>query len=92
MIARIFVTLVAFGFAVSAFWSGALGGGHFLNPIGILLLLLTLVLWFAWPTVREGFRSAKEESDLPIIRLAGTAMDGLRNLMRPAEPHHSSSS
>jgi len=91
MIARILATSVTFGLAVLAFWSDALGGGHFLNPVGILMLLATALVWFAWPTVREGFRSAKEESDLPIIRLAGSAMQGLRDMMR-GEPHRSSSS
>jgi hypothetical protein len=92
MIGRVFATAATFGLAVVAFWSGALGGGHIANPVGIMLLFAAAVAWFAWPTIREGFKAARDESDLPVIRLAGSALAGLRSMMRGREPHRSPSS
>jgi hypothetical protein len=92
MSARVIITALMLALAVGAFWANPLGGGPGVDPLGIVFLALIPLVWFAWPTVRAGFRSAKNESDLPIIRLAGTAMDGLRNLMRKPERHRSSSS
>jgi hypothetical protein len=47
VIARALITATAFLLAVGTFWDDALGAGHFLNPFGILLLLLTGFIWFA---------------------------------------------
>jgi uncharacterized membrane protein YbhN (UPF0104 family) len=83
--------MIAFLLAVGAFWGDALGAGHFMNPVGILLLLLTGFIWFAWGTIRDGFLSAKGESDLPIIRLASTIIRGMEGLKHPPRPRRSSS-
>jgi hypothetical protein len=64
MITRIFATTVAALLGVYAFWGDAVGGGHILNPFGIMFLLLAALLWFGWGSIREAFRSVKNESDL----------------------------
>ncbi|MGH7111674.1 MAG: hypothetical protein ACREFK_14750 [Stellaceae bacterium] len=87
MISRIFVTLVMFFLAIYAFWSGAFGEGHVFNPFGILFLGLTAIIWFAWETVRDAFRTAKNESDIPIIRMGFPIIKGM---MRPPRDHHRS--
>jgi hypothetical protein len=86
MIIRIVVTAVALLLAGYAFWDGALGGGHILNPTGILFLCLSGIFWFGWKRIRAGFLAAKEESSVPIIRLENTAFKGLANMMRPTPP------
>ena len=65
MIARIFATAVAALFGVYGFWSGAVGGGHILNPFGIMFLLLAALLWFAWGPIREAVKSVKSSPILP---------------------------
>src|SRR5262245_66451185 len=70
MIARVFATTIATLLGVYAFWADMLGAGHFLNPFGIMFLLLAGLIWFAWEPIRDGFRSARNESELPISRLA----------------------
>ena len=79
MIARISATLIMFLLAIYAFWGNALGVGHFFNPFGILFLGLTILTWFAWRPIRDGFRSVKEESDIPIIRLGSAIIQGMKH-------------
>jgi hypothetical protein len=91
MLARVTATLAMLLLALGAFWGNALGAGHVFNPFGILFLLLGALVWFGWDTVRAGFRAARDESDLPIIRLSATAIKGLGELFRPAGRRHSPS-
>ena len=77
MIARILVTAAAIFLGVVACWSDALGAGHWLNPVGLLLFFLAAVVWFGWETVRSAFLTAKRESDLPIIRLGPVIIKGM---------------
>jgi energy-coupling factor transporter transmembrane protein EcfT len=91
MIARIFVTAIVFLLAVGAFWGDALGAGHVFNPFGILLLGLGLFIWFGWSTVHDAFISAKDESNVPIIRLGSAIIRGMENLKHPTQPRRSSS-
>ena len=91
MFARIATTLVMLLLALGAFWGNALGAGHFLNPFGILFVLLGALVWFGWDTVRAGFTAARDESDLPIIRLGATAIKELAELWRPPGRRHSPS-
>ena len=83
MIARILTTLVVLFLAVYAFWIGALGGGHVLNPSGIAFLVLTGFVWFAWGTITAAFRSVMDESNIPIIRLGSAIIRGMRRLPQP---------
>jgi len=77
MIIRVIVTVVALTLGIYAFWGDALGQGHVLNPFGILFLLLAGLIWFGWEPIREGFKSAKNESELPILRLGSTILKGM---------------
>jgi len=86
MIARIFTTTIATLLGVYAFWANILGAGHFLNPFGIMFLLLAGLIWFAWEPIREGFRSAKNESDIPISRLGSTIVKGMLGIGRGEHP------
>jgi hypothetical protein len=78
MVGRISTTVILFFIAVCAFWSDALGAGHLFNPFGILFLVLAALVWFAWRPIRDGFLSAKEESNIPIIRLGSAVIRGMR--------------
>jgi hypothetical protein len=88
MVVRILVTALMLLLAFAAFWGNALDAGYVLNPFGILFLFLAGVIWFLWPSVRNGFISAKNESNVPIIRLGSAIIAGLR---RPPAQHHVSS-
>ena len=80
MIIRVIATVVVLALGIYAFWGDAMGSGHLLNPFGILFLLLAGLIWFAWGPIREGFKSAKEESEMPIIRLGSTILKGMGGL------------
>jgi len=86
MIARMFTTTIATLLGVYGFWANILGAGHFLNPFGIMFLLLAGLIWFAWEPIREGFRSAKNESDIPISRLGSTIVKGMLGIGRGEHP------
>lgn len=90
MILRIFVTFVMFVLAVFAFWSGAFDEGHFFNPFGILFLGLTAFIWFKWRSICGAFRSASEESEIPVIRMGSSIIEGMRR--PPRNPHASDES
>lgn len=99
MIGRAFATAVTLGLAVVAFWSDALGGGHFLNPVGILLLIATAIVWFAWRAIRNGFAARKEWKAVPRgappsmpAWAADSEIERMRKSMGDPEPGHSSSS
>jgi len=72
-----------FALALDAFWNNALGAGHLFNPFGIMFLLLGVVVWFAWRPLHDGFVSAKNESELPIIRMEAKIVEGIIHLMHP---------
>jgi hypothetical protein len=84
MTIRALVTAGALFLAGCAFWDGALGGGHVLNPFGILFLFLSGAAWFGWEAFGENSRAARAESDIPIIRLDSILIKGLGSLMKPA--------
>ena len=90
MIARMFATTIASLLGVYAFWADVLGAGHFLNPFGIMFLLLAFLIWFAWEPIREGFRSAKNESEIPISRLGSTIVKGMLGMRRREHPRRRS--
>jgi uncharacterized membrane protein YbhN (UPF0104 family) len=82
MATRIFVTAFVLLLALGAFWGNALDAGHFLNPFGILLLFLAGIVWWMWEPLRDGFISARNESDIPIIRLGSAIIRGLSRAPR----------
>jgi len=86
MIARVFATTIATLLGVYAFWADMLGAGHFLNPFGIMFLLLAGLIWFAWEPIRDGFRSARNESEFPISRLGSTIVKGMLSMRRSEHP------
>jgi uncharacterized membrane protein YbhN (UPF0104 family) len=88
MVARVLITALMLLLAFAAFWGNALDAGYVLNPFGILFLFLSGIIWFNWASVRDGFISAKDESNIPIIRLGSAIIAGLR---RPPAQHHVSS-
>lgn len=87
MIARILATLIVFGLAANAFWSNAIGAGRFFNPFGIFFLLLAAIVWFAWDTIREAFKSVRDESTIPILRMGAKIISGMTS-PKPKQ-HHS---
>lgn len=87
MVARLVSTLILFMLGVYAFWAGVLGGGHVFNPSGIAFLILGAAVWFGWDTVRAAFAAARDESNIPIIRL-GAAI--IRGMSRTPQPRRSS--
>jgi RsiW-degrading membrane proteinase PrsW (M82 family) len=87
MIARILTTLIIFGLAVNAFWSNAFGEGHLFNPFGILFLFLAAIVWFAWDTITEAFKSVTGESYIPILRMGAKIISGMTGPTR--KRHHS---
>jgi len=91
MIGKLIATTILLLLAFYAFWGNALGAGYLLNPFGILFLFLAAVTWFKWEAVREGFRSAKDESNIPIIRLSSKIIGGMGSMLR-APPRRRSSS
>jgi hypothetical protein len=77
MILKILTTLIMLGLGVTAFWSDALGAGHFFNPFGILFLFLAALVWFAWGSISNAFKSVKDESDIPILRMGSKIIGGM---------------
>ena len=77
MVARVSATAAAAALGIYACWANIFDAGHVLNPFGIMFLLLAALVWFAWEPIREGFRSAKNESDIPISRLGSTIIRGM---------------
>jgi hypothetical protein len=87
MILKILTTLIMFGLGVTAFWSDALGAGHFFNPFGMLFLFLAALVWFAWGPISNGFKSVKDESNIPILRMGSKIIAGMAS--PPPKRHHS---
>ena len=85
MIIRVIVTIAALALGIYAFWGDAMGQGHVLNPFGILFLLLAGLIWFGWESIRDGFKCAKNESEMPILRLGSTILRGMRASTRRDE-------
>ena len=76
--------LLAFG----AVYGDVLGIGY---PTGFLLLIFAALTWFQWGTISERFRSAKDESNIPIIRLGSKIIGGME-FLRHGSPRRRSSS
>jgi hypothetical protein len=70
--------LLAFGAVVA----DPLASGY---PTGALLLICAALTWFHWDTISEGFRSAKDESNVPIVRMGAKIIGGM-GFMRHGSP------
>jgi len=88
MIGRSIATAITLLLAFGAVFSDALGIGY---PTGALLLICAALTWFYWDTISEGFRSAKDESNVPILRM-GTKIIGGMEFLRHGSPRRRSSS
>jgi hypothetical protein len=89
MIGRLLVTGLLLFLAAGAVYDDPMGIGY---QTGLLVLLFAALAWFQWETISAGFRAAKDESNVPIIRLGAKALGGLASLMRGSPPRRSSSS
>ena len=89
MIIKLSTTIVMMLLAFSAFWDNTLGAGY---ALGLLFLFLAVVTWFKWDIIKDGFYTAKGESELPIIRLAAKTIEGMVYIQRGPPSHCSSSS
>jgi len=83
-IATAIMLLLAFG----AVFSNALGIGY---PTAALLLLFAALVWFQWDVISEGFRSAKDESNVPILRMGAKIIGGMEFLLHGSTRRRSSS-
>jgi len=83
VISRIVATAIVLILAFGEFWRDTLGVGAILNPLGFLFLLVAAIIWFEWDLVREAFASAKNESNIPIIRLGSNFIKGISISQQP---------
>jgi hypothetical protein len=95
MVTKISVIVAALLLALIAFAGGGPAAGGLLDPFGLLFLLVAILLWFGWEVVQEGYSqlsenggrdggggdrgSARNRSDLPVIRLGATIIKGMVN-------------
>ena len=91
MIAKLITTTILLLLAFVAFWGDALGTGYLINPFGIIFLFLAAGTWFKWEAIREAFSSAKDESDIPVIRLNSKIISGMSSMLRGPPRRRSSS-
>ncbi|MBV8492246.1 MAG: hypothetical protein JO162_02070 [Alphaproteobacteria bacterium] len=74
MVGRLLATITLLLLALGAFWGDALGEGYI---VGAVFVCLSAATWVKWEAIRQAFRSAKDESDIPIIRLTSKAIGGM---------------
>ncbi|HZT87318.1 MAG TPA: hypothetical protein VFA12_05065 [Stellaceae bacterium] len=70
MAGRIVATALLILLAIGGFFGAGPTPASPLNPSGILFLVLSGVVWFAWELVSESFAAARDGGDIQIIRLA----------------------
>lgn len=81
MIAKLSTAMILALLAFAALWDNSLNAGYLL---GLLFLFLAVVTLSKWEIIRGAFCAAKDESELPIIRLAGKVISGM--ISRHASP------
>lgn len=91
MIGRFLATAILLVLAAAACRGNALGAGYPVNPFGVLFLFFSIVAWFKWEAIRNGFSAVKGESDLPIVRLAAKIIGGMETLRHGPARRRSSS-
>jgi hypothetical protein len=95
MIARLAVTAIMLLLAVAAYFSPSGCDNcqqHLGAPFGIFFAVIAGIIWLGWESFREWFDAAKNESQLPIIRLGSMALGGLALLVRRGPRQRRSSS
>ena len=88
MMGRSIATAVMVLLALGALFTNPMGIGY---PTGALLLVCAALTWFHWDTISEAFRSAKDESDVPILRMGAKIIGGMEFLLRGLPRRRSSS-
>jgi hypothetical protein len=88
MVGRSIATAIVLLLALGAVFSDPLGIGY---PTGALLLICAALTWSYWDTISEGFRAAKDESNIPIIRMGAKIIGGIEFLRHGAPRRRSSS-
>jgi hypothetical protein len=88
MVGRSIATAIMLLLAFGAVFSNALGIGY---PTAVLLLICAALTWFYWDAISDGFRSARNESGVPIIRMGAKIIGGMEFLRHGAPRHRSSS-
>jgi hypothetical protein len=88
MMGRSIVTATMALLALGALFDDPMGIGY---PTGALLVVCAALTWFYWPTISEGFRSAKDESNVPIIRMGAKIIGGMEILLHGSPGRRSSS-
>ena len=83
MIIRIVATGIVLILSFGEFWRDTMGVRGILNPLGFLFLLVAAIVWFEWDLVRDAFASAKNESNIPIIRLGSNFIKGISISQQP---------
>jgi hypothetical protein len=74
MVGRLLATMTISLLAFAASWGDALGEGYI---IGAVFVCLAAATWLKWEAIGQAFRSARDESDIPIIRLTSKAIGGM---------------
>lgn len=85
MIARCICTVMLLLLAFYAFWGNALDVGRLFNPFGILFLFLAYITWFKWRIVAGAFGAARDESNIPILRIGYKAIQGFFRARTPRD-------
>ena len=88
MIGRLLATGIMLLLAFGAVYEDVLGIGYL---TGFLFMIFAALTWFQWDAISEGFRSAKDESNIPIIRLGANIIGGME-FLRHGSPRRRSSS
>jgi hypothetical protein len=88
MMGRSIATAIMMLLAFGALLGDPMGIGY---PTGALLVICAALTWFQWDTISEGFRSAKDESNVPIIRMGAKIIGGMEFLRHGAPRRRSSS-
>jgi len=88
MIGRSLATGAMLLLAVGAVYGNVLDIGY---PTGGLLLIFAALTWFQWDEISRGFRSARDESNMPIIRLGAKIIGGMEFLLHGSPRRRSSS-
>jgi Na+/proline symporter len=85
MITRISVTVIMLLLALIAYLSPSGCDNcqqHLGAPFGILFAVIAAITWFKWEIIRDSFDAAKNESQLPILRLGAKVLGGFASLLR----------
>ena len=89
MVGRFLVTTLLVALGLVAVYSNPFSIGY---QTGVLFLFFAILTWFQWGVISEGFRAARDESSIPIIRMGAKGISGLVSLFHGPPPRRRSSS